>query len=215
MNKGYIVLMMSTLSIAFLHSLAPDHWMPFAVIGKARKWSNLKLMWVTFISGVGHVGSSIILGAIGIALGFSLSHLKTVESQRTQIGLFLLIGFGVAYMLWGLKKALEYKHDHSHSHTHEIDKRTVTLWTLFAVFVLGPCEPLIPIMFLATDYGWHGIALASATFSVVTILMMMGQTLLAKFGIQLIRHDIAERYSHAMAGFVIALTGGFILFLGA
>lgn len=213
MSKGYIVLMMSTLSIAFLHSLAPDHWMPFAVIGKARKWSNLKLVFITFISGIGHVGSSILLGAIGIALGFSLSHLKAVESQRAHIGIMLLIGFGIAYMIWGLKKAVEYKHEHSH--THNIDTKTVTLWTLFAVFVLGPCEPLIPIMFLATEYGWTGIALATATFSFVTIMMMISQTLLAKFGIQLIRHDIAERYSHAMAGFVIALTGGFLLCMGA
>ena len=210
MNKGYVVLMMSTLSIAFLHSLAPDHWMPFAVIGKARKWSNLKLAFVTLVSGIGHVGSSILLGALGIALGFSLSHLKAIESQRAQIGIYLLIGFGIAYMLWGIKKAREYKHEHSHA--HNIDNRTITLWTLFAVFVLGPCEPLIPIMILATEYGWHGIALASAVFSVVTILMMVGQTLLARYGIQIIRHDIAERYSHALAGFVIALTGGFLLF---
>ena len=212
MNKGYLVLMMSTLSIAVLHSLAPDHWMPFAIIGKARKWSNIKLVFVTLVSGIGHVGSSILLGVLGIALGFSLSHLKAVESQRTQIGIYLLIGFGVAYMLWGIKKAREYKHEHSH--THNISSKTVTLWTLFAVFVLGPCEPLIPIMFLATDYGWSGIALASATFSVATILMMIGQTLLARYGIQMIRHDIAERYSHAMAGLVIALTGGFLIFLG-
>ncbi len=213
MNKGYLILMMSTLSIAFLHSLAPDHWMPFAVIGKAKRWSNLKLVLVTLISGIGHVGSSILLGALGIALGFSLSHLKAVESQRAQVGMYLLIGFGIAYMLWGIKKARDYKHEHSHS--HEINKKTVTLWTLFAVFVLGPCEPLIPIMFLATDYGWNGIALASATFSVVTIVMMIGQTLLARYGIQMIRHDIAERYSHALAGLVIALTGGFLFFVGA
>ncbi len=213
MNKGYLVLMMSTLSIAFLHSLAPDHWMPFAVIGKAKKWSNLKLVFVTLISGIGHVGSSILLGAIGIALGFSLSHLKAIEYKRAEIGLFLLIGFGIAYMLWGLKKARDYKHEHNH--TKDINSTTVTLWTLFAVFVLGPCEPLIPLMFLATDYGWHGIVLVSATFSVVTIAMMIGQTLLARFGIQIIRHDIAERYSHALAGLIIALTGGFILFFGA
>jgi hypothetical protein len=187
--------------------------MPFAVIGKARKWSNFKLIWVTLISGIGHVGSSILLGAIGIALGFSLSHLKSVESQRAQMGIYLLIGFGVAYMLWGIKKARDYKHEHNH--THEINTKTVTLWTLFAIFVLGPCEPLIPIMFLATDYGWSGIALTSATFSVITIIMMIGQTVLARYGIQMIRHDIADRYSHAMAGLVIALTGGLLIFLGA
>ena len=44
--------------------------------------------------------------------------------------------------------------------------------------------------------------------------MMVAQSLLAYVGIQLIRHDIAERYSHAFAGVVIVLTGAFILMTG-
>jgi nickel/cobalt exporter len=212
MNKSYYLLILSTLSIGFLHALAPDHWMPFAVIGKAKKWSKMKLLWITFVSGIGHVGSSILLGCIGILLGFSLSHMKAVESHRSEIGLWLLIGFGVAYTIWGLKKARDYKHEHID--TKDIDKRTITMWTLFAVFVLGPCEPLIPLMFLATEYGWAGILMTSLLFSVVTIFMMLAQTLLAYFGIQLIRHDIADRYSHAFAGIVIALTGVFIMVIG-
>jgi hypothetical protein len=212
MSGGYLLLLLSTLSIGFIHALAPDHWMPFAVIGKAKKWSKAKLIFVTFISGIGHVGSSILLGGIGILLGFSISHLKAVESQRAEMALWLLIGFGIAYTIWGLKKARNYKHEHIN--TDDINSRTVTLWTLFAVFVLGPCEPLIPLMFLATEYGWGAILVTSLVFSLVTIFMMLAQSLLAYFGIQLIRHDIAERYSHAFAGLVIALTGGFIMLTG-
>jgi nickel/cobalt transporter (NicO) family protein len=212
MNKGYFLLLISTFSIAFLHSLAPDHWMPFAVIGKAQKWSKAKLAWITFVSGIGHVGSSILVGTIGIFLGFSIAKLKAAESHRGEIALWLLTGFGIAYMGWGLKKARDYKHEHIDA--EKLKSKTVTLWTLFAIFVLGPCEPLIPLMFLATDYGWSGILLTSLAFSVVTIGMMLGQSLLAYAGIQLIRHDIAERYSHAFAGFVIFLTGAFVMLLG-
>lgn len=212
MGKSYLLLLLSTLSIGFLHSLAPDHWMPFAVIGKAKKWSKARLAAVTLVSGIGHVGSSILLGCIGILLGFSLANLKAVESHRSEIGLWLLIGFGIAYTIWGLKKARDYKHEHID--TREIDKKTITMWTLFAVFVLGPCEPLVPLMFLATEYGWAGIIMTSIVFSLVTIFMMLAQTFLAYFGIQLIRHDIADRYSHAFAGLVIALTGFFIMFIG-
>jgi len=212
MVKGYILLLISTLSIAFVHTLAPDHWMPFAVIGKAKKWAKPKLLLVTFISGIGHVGSSILLGSVGILLGFSISHLKHVESHRGEIALWLLIGFGVAYTLWGLKKAKDHKHEHIDAEA--LKAKSITLWTLFAIFILGPCEPLIPLMFLATDYGWVGIFLTSLTFSIITIFMMLAQTLLAFYGIQLIRHDIADRYSHAFAGLVIVLTGGFVMFLG-
>ncbi len=211
MNKSYFLLLASTFSIAFLHALAPDHWMPFAVIGKVQKWSRFKLLWITFLSGIGHVGSSILVGCLGILLGFSLSRLSRAESNRGEIALWLLIGFGVAYTIWGLKKARE--HDHEHADMARLKSRTVTLWTLFALFVLGPCEPLIPLMFLATEYGWPAIFLTSLVFSVMTIFMMMAQSLLAYYGIQLIKHDIAERYSHAFAGLVIVLTGAFVMIL--
>jgi hypothetical protein len=212
MNKGYFLLLASTLSIAFLHALAPDHWMPFAVIGKAQRWSRARLIWITFVSGIGHVGSSILLGTVGMLLGFSLSKLKAAESHRGEIALWLLIGFGIAYTVWGLKKARNYKHEHID--TEKVKSKTVTLWTLFAIFVLGPCEPLIPLMFLATEYGLSGILMTSLVFSAVTIFMMLAQSLLAYKGIQLVRHDIAERYSHAFAGFVIFLTGSFVMLLG-
>jgi cadmium resistance protein CadD (predicted permease) len=186
--------------------------MPFAAIGKAQKWPKAKLAFITFVSGIGHVGSSILVGAIGILLGFSLSRLSAAESHRGEIALWLLIGFGIAYTVWGLKKARDYNHEHVDA--EKLKSKTVTMWTLFAIFVLGPCEPLIPLMFLATDYGWAGILVTSLTFSIVTIFMMLAQSLLAYAGIQLIRHDITERYSHAFAGFVIFLTGAFVMVLG-
>jgi len=37
-------------------------------MGKACNWSYSKTLWLTFVRGIGHVGSSIVLGVIGIAL---------------------------------------------------------------------------------------------------------------------------------------------------
>ena len=212
MHSSILVLLISTSFIAFFHALAPDHWMPFAAIGKAQKWSRLKLLWVTFISGLGHVGISIIFSMIGILLGFSLSKLKSIEGHRGEIVLWLLIGFGIAYMVWGIK------HAHGHKH-HEIDqeginKKTVTVWTMFAIFVLGPCEPLIPLVFLGYNFGYAGIISVSVIFSIITIIMMLTQSFLAFMGIQLIKSSIVERYAHAFAGLVIALTGVFVMASG-
>ncbi len=184
--------------------------MPFAAIGRAQKWSKLKLLCITFISGLGHVGISIIFSIIGIALGFSLSKIKALEGNRGQVALWLLIGFGLAYMLWGMKKAGQ----HHHGHHETPNKNTVALWTLFAVIVLGPCEPLIPLAFLGYNYGWSGLITVSAIFSLVTLIMMLVQSLLAFMGIQLIKTHIVEKYSHALAGLVIALTGIFVLVSG-
>jgi hypothetical protein len=87
-------------------------------------------------------------------------------------------------------------------------------WMPFAVVILGPCEPLIPLAFLGYNYGWPGVIGVSIVFSAVTIFMMLAQSLLALMGIQLIKGHIVERYSHAFAGLVIALTGVFVMVAG-
>lgn len=162
---------------------------------------------VSFLGGLGHVGSSFILGAIGIILGMGLARLEGLESFRGNIAGFLLIGFGVAYALWGLK----HLKDH---HFHPSKGEMVTLWTLMAIFVFGPCEPLIPLMFLAIQYGWYGIWLTTLSFSVITVFMVVAQSMLAFLGFNLLPQRAIERWSHVMAGGVIALTGLAVTFLG-
>jgi hypothetical protein len=115
-------------------------------------------------------------------------------------------------MLWGIKKARE-KNKEALTQ-REAKAKTVAMWTFFAVVILGPCEPLVPLVFLGYNYGWAGVIAVSAVFSVTTLIMMLAQSLLAYLGIQLIRGDFMERYSHAFAGLVIALTGGFVMFAG-
>ena len=90
----------------------------------------------------------------------------------------------------------------------------MAVWTMFAIVILGPCEPLIPLIFLGYTYGYAGIVSVSLVFSIITLAMMLSQSFLALKGIQLIKHDIAERYAHAFAGLVIALTGIFVMALG-
>lgn len=212
MHNSIWILLVSTLSVAFLHALAPDHWMPFAAIARAQRWSKTKLLLITFISGIGHVGISIVFSIIGILLGFSLSKLKGIEGQRGEVALWLLIGFGIAYMIWGIKKAKEKKREVIDE--EKVKAKTVAVWTCFAVIVLGPCEPLVPLAFLGYNYGWSGVITVSVIFSIVTIIMMLAQSLLAFMGIQLIKSNMLERYSHAFAGLVIALTGVFVMLVG-
>lgn len=212
MHNSIWILLVSTLSVAFLHALAPDHWMPFAAIAKAQRWSKTKLLLITFISGIGHVGISIIFSIIGILLGFSLSKLKGIEGQRGEVALWLLIGFGIAYMIWGIKKAREKKRKVIDE--EKVKAERVAVWTMFAVIVLGPCEPLVPLAFLGYNYGWVGVITVSIIFSIVTIIMMLAQSFLAFMGIQLMESGIVERYAHAFAGLVIVLTGVFVMLVG-
>ena len=62
-----VLLAVTAAGIGFLHTLlGPDHYLPFIMMARAGNWSRLKTYVVAGLCGVGHVGSSIVIGAIGI-----------------------------------------------------------------------------------------------------------------------------------------------------
>ncbi|MBN2588967.1 MAG: sulfite exporter TauE/SafE family protein [Sedimentisphaerales bacterium] len=236
MTKELGALAVTAATIGFFHTLfGPDHYLPFIMISWARKWSNLKTAFITFLCGLGHIGSSIVLGFIGILLGWAVKGLVDIESFRGNIAAWLLIAFGLVYMVWGLRQAIRNKpHEHSHAHVdkfvhkhihshqeghvhiHNEDKTVnVTPWVLFIIFIFGPCEPLIPIlMYPAAEHSVSSLIFITAVFGIVTISTMLGMVMLARAGINLIPLKHAQRYSHLIAGASILLCGLAIAFLG-
>jgi sulfite exporter TauE/SafE len=95
MNSSIALLSVTAVTIGFFHTLlGPDHYLPFIVLSQAKKWSLRKTMVITFLCGVGHVLSSVILGLIGIAVGISVGKLVSIESFRGNIAAWLFIAFG-------------------------------------------------------------------------------------------------------------------------
>ena len=221
-------LIITAASIGFVHTLlGPDHYLPFVAMAKARGWSSLKTSIITILCGLGHVLSSVVLGLVGVAFGVAVTKLRTVESVRGNLAAWALIAFGLVYFVWGLRRAMrKVAHTHltgSHAHLHDSsghhhadslpEKANITPWVLFTVFVLGPCEPLIPIlMYPAAQRSTSGMILVTIVFGVVTISTMVGLVALLNRGIQLVPLHRLERFSHALAGFVILLCGVTIQF---
>ena len=195
------LLLLSSVSIGLLHAMAPDHWLPFVMMGRAQQWSRWRLTATTILAGAGHVLSSLAIGAAGVLLGIAVDGVNLFESSRGDVASLLLIGFGVAYMVWGLK-------NWGRHHTHDVSRtRAVTFWTLFALVVFGPCEPLIPLVFVGYGFGWHAVLAVAGTFGVTTIGMMLLQVHLATVGFSFLRGHWLEHASHVIAGATIALTG--------
>lgn len=234
--EGSIILLCGTaVTIGFVHTLiGPDHYLPFIVMGEARKWSIRKTLFITFLCGIGHVLSSVIVGFIGIAAGLSLSRLEFFESFRGNIAAWLLISFGLVYTLFSIRSLYrkrkhahlhshtdsivhEHEHDHfsGHSHIHLSDRKNLTPWILFLIFVLGPCEPLIPLlMYPAAENNFSGVILVSALFSVATIGTMMAVVLAFRLGLSHINMKPVERYVNVIAGSTIVVSGLAIQILG-
>ena len=94
------ILCISAALIGLLHTLlGADHYVPFIVMSRARKWSFLRTAWITMLCGVGHVLSSVVLGLVGVAVGASIMKLESIEGLRDGIAAWLLIGFGSAFFL--------------------------------------------------------------------------------------------------------------------
>jgi nickel/cobalt exporter len=223
-------------TLGLVHTiLGPDHYLPFIVISRARKWSLRKTLVVSFFCGLGHVLSSVVLGFVGIALGMAVTRLEGMESFRGGMAAWLLIGFGFAYFIWGMHRAIKnkpHKHlhlhadgaEHVHSHTHEAEhahvhtkKKEVSLtpWILFTIFVFGPCEPLIPlVMYPAAKKNIPGVILVASVFALTTILTMLTIIAISSWGASFLRLGKLERYVHALAGAMIFISGISVQFLG-
>jgi nickel/cobalt exporter len=235
-NAELSALVITAASIGFLHTLlGPDHYLPFIMMSWARKWSRTKTLVITFLCGLGHIASSIVLGMIGVSLGLAVKKLELIESSRGNIAAWLLIAFGLAYLVWGLRRAYknkphvhthihtganehEHPHDHhsEHSHVHNgADRSSFTPWALFAIFVFGPCEPLIPIlMYPAAKIGFFGVLIVVLVFGSATIATMLGAVLLASSGVNFLPLAKVQRFAHVIAGATILLCGLAIQFLG-
>lgn len=227
------ILIWTAISIGFIHTvIGPDHYLPFIMIGRAREWSLTKILWITVLCGIGHVLGSVILGVFGVILGVSVGLLENVESVRGDLASWLLIGFGIAYAAWGLRIGLRAKehahehhhdgHDHEHTHHHlgshahiHGNPKSVTPWALFIIFVLGPCEPLIPIlMYPAAQGSWINLLWVTLAFGITTIATMTVVVVIISKGLINIKLGFLENYTHAIAGLIIALAGLSIKFLG-
>lgn len=218
MSSALWILIGTAFSVGFIHTvLGPDHYLPFIAMAKARRWKAGKTAVITFLCGLGHVLGSIVLGLLGVFLGIVVFKLESVEALRGDLAGWFLIAFGFVYFAWGMRHGLLHKsHHHAHGYDQDGDgAASATPWVLFTIFVLGPCEPLIPlIMYPAAELNLLAVVAVALVFGATTIATMMACVMASVWGLSFVRLPHLERYAHALAGLTVLLCGGAIKFLG-
>ncbi len=204
---------------AVLHTLAgPDHYLPFVMIARSRGYSTLRALGWTFVCGIGHVGSALIIALLFMYASNLISEtdMEWLNENRGNLAAWALIGFGAAYFIYALRRNW-LSHHHGHEHGHNLlgtQNKNITPWIIFIIFVLGPCEALLPILAPAAALGSGAVALVTIVFSICTIATMMIAVALGIKGLSLLRFDWLERHSAEVAGITIMLCGIAIAFLG-
>ncbi len=225
-------LILTAVSIACLHTLTgPDHYLPFIALSKSKGWGVGKTIGWTVVCGMGHVLSSVVLGLGGAALGWSLHKINWLENVRGGIAGWVMLAFGLSYMAWGFYRLYKHKpHKHfdmdnegglyvyEHNHGQAVapkERFRVTPWVMFIIFVLGPCEPMIPLLYFpAAQNSWWGMILLIIVYTVCTLATMLLMVLLGYFGIGFAATKKLEPYVHILGAATIIICGAGMLWMG-
>ncbi len=195
-------------TVGALHSIAPDHWVPFMAVARARGWSARLTAQVTLLCGFGHVTVSVLLGLLALVLGREV--LEIFGTQLESVAGVLLIGFGLVYGTWGLRRAVADRlHGHSHVHfDHVHDPTRATVGALLLLFSADPCVRLIPIMIAAAPLGWPRLLALIAIYEVATLGSMLALVMAARAGVvKRLSAPWLDRYADALAGGLVVATG--------
>jgi hypothetical protein len=207
---------------SLLHAAIPTHWLPFVLMGRARKWGLGRVLQVTALGGCCHILVTCLLGAGLVYLseqaGWDPEHGKGYAEILAPL---LLLVVGLVYVVlhivtrgrhhhhFPIDAAVKEPHtagEHGYEHGHRLSEGA-TIGTLIAVMTLSPCEAAIPIFLPAAAYGWWGVGLLAAVLLGATVL---GMTILAGLGhrgIELVKSEFIEHNEKLLLGVILAILG--------
>ncbi|HEV7179712.1 MAG TPA: hypothetical protein VGN11_07565 [Candidatus Baltobacteraceae bacterium] len=109
-----LLLILTVAVVGVLHTIVPDHWAPIVVLARQQGWSLARTARSAALAGVGHVTTTLLLGALlwvaGASLAARYAHLVSLASAVALVAFGLWIAYG------GWKDARNHAHDHGHSH---------------------------------------------------------------------------------------------------
>jgi nickel/cobalt transporter (NicO) family protein len=114
-------LLLAAAGVGFGHAVLPDHWVPLAVVGRARRYPASRVARLAGLAGVAHVLVSIVLGAVIIAIGLHFRD-QVKSAEDTIVGGILLltaVGFAVAELTG---RGHHHHHHDDHAHEHHPDQ---------------------------------------------------------------------------------------------
>lgn len=194
-------IIIGSLFISLLHAVIPNHWLPVLAIGKKQGWNLMETTRITFIAGMAHVISTVI---IGILLGLIGNELTVhIEDFTRIIGPSILILIGLYFV------RQHYTHHHFHLQKEHIEKKTkssIVLALIVAMF-LSPCMEIEAYFLLAGGKGWYMMAAIAAMYSIITIAGMLIWIRIVYKGLIKLNWHKWEHNAGIITGLILIITG--------
>lgn len=194
-------LLIGSLLISLLHAVIPNHWLPVLAIGKKEGWSLAETTRITFIAGMSHVISTVIIGLLLALIGSELT--EHIEDFTKIIGPSILILIGLYFV------RQHYSHHHFHLEKNKIEKKKkgAIIMALVIAMFLSPCMEIEAYFLLAGSKGWYFLALIAALYTIITIAGMLVWIRIAYKGLLKLNWHKWEHNAGIITGLVLITTG--------
>ena len=196
-----------SLLLSLIHALIPHHWLPLIAISKTEKWTTKETLFATFITGLSHMVSTIIIGIIvgfvGIKLSESYSEITSLAAPT------ILLVMGIIFLLLDFRSS---NHQHSHFDINDEkikNKKTkkAIITSLSLAMFLTPCLEIEAFYFQAANFGWTGIFVVSAVYLVMTLLFLFALVYLGLKGMNRFNFSFFEKHAKSFTGIILIILG--------
>lgn len=195
-----ITLITGSLILSVLHALIPNHWLPVLAISRRESWSLTQTTTVTFISGLAHALSTVLIGLLIGLLGVKLA--ENVRYFTHFIAPIILISLGIFYIY----QHHRHKHFHLHAQEKPLAKNKIITGLVIAMF-FSPCFEIEAYFLMAGAHGWSLVAVLAILYTVVTVTGMVIWVRLTYRGLFKFNWHALEHNAGIITGVTLVLTG--------
>lgn len=193
-------LLTSTVLLALMQTLIPNHWLPLIALSKSEKWEKSTLETTTSISACAHVLGTLLLGIpFGLA-GTRLSH--EYENLIHLAAPVFLIGFGLVYFFVNRVSRRDGGFNEQESRS---PKRWIVVFV--ALMLLSPCIEMHDLFIGASQYGFDSILLLALLYAVVSIAGTMLLVIVGSRFLKFLQSDYIQRNQIGITSLVLISVG--------